>query len=160
MRLIIFIQALLVALIPISAVFRGFHVPQDSIFSYQCGDMISARVFNYSDEFTRSQRVPSISRLINLPYQEGIWADYSSPYPFGKRYPEVGFWHSQVLTRTSCGEMTTWAWDNLDGSMIIFVFLNMDETCDASGQHCGQHNVKHYYVEKQVWMRATGQRHE
>lgn len=130
-------------------------VTSGSVFVAQCPQVNAA---TYYPKTGSAHQIRNLNLLMDMRTQPGVWYGYDSPFPFGGDYrtgETRNNWYAKVVTQTPCGEFETWAWDNLDGTLIVFAFADMQGNCDTSGQHCGQHHFEFYYVNLSDWRTAT-----
>jgi hypothetical protein len=162
-RLLVLLITLLLAIFTYSQAHA--QTPTGSIFAAQCGQIDSATLYQYARSTNsdgtlytlRSYRVRNLNELATLQVAPGVWNGYESAAPFGGTYPrnDLGYWQYRLVTQSPCGEFEVWAWDNSDGTMLLFAFYNMQSNCDSNGNHCGRHNFLHYYVSLSEWQRVT-----
>lgn len=163
-RAIRLIAVLILIALPLTTVYA-----QDAgIFSSQCETIDSATVEYYIQSVdvygnisltyaAWPRTIRNLDRLAEMAVTPGTWYGYEVAYPFGGTYPDnqAGYWYSKIKTATPCGSFETWAWNNRDGTLIVFAFDSLTSNCDANGEHCGMHQFIHYNTTVEEWRRVT-----
>lgn len=143
-----------------------------SLFSKQCSQIVLVHYF-----YDSTMQVIDVDNLLNMEYAAGIWHGYDPDpddnvphYSFGGTYPEgesAGqiYTYSQVTPELiPCGGGFATAWRNLDGTITLFVFTDLELT-NSKGQpctrgdgseRCGHHHFEFGYVSAEEWQRVTG----